>query len=582
MAALQIVFRAWALYPSWFFADDYVLLHDALGTPVTPGYLFSDFNSNLIPAVRLLASLVVGSGELNWPLAATIVLILQALANVAALTMLTSLFGPRWAILAPFALYLSSAVTMPAFMWWVAAVSQLPFQAAFFFAVTAWVAYLRTHRWRWLAVTILVLVISLFCYTKSVLIAPVLAYVLIAYFAEGDLRRRVVTCLRRYWAAAVLGGAVTAVYVVYYVTQVPQPFENPDRGQFADVIETVLGSSFPTSLLGGPWRWWDTTPPVVLASPPDWAVSLSWVLIAGIVAYSVLTRSRVVVGWFLLLAYATGLGLLLASSRGQLYGQLSGLEYRYLTDVICVATLTLALVFLPLLGAPGASEPRAQRLLLIAPRPGVVIGIVAAISIGGVLSTARYVNFWHTSNASREYVHNLQRDLKETPAPQLADQLMPREVMPDYTTPVNTTEVFTQLLEAQTSFPETTDKLQLIDDHGNLSEAAIRTGVTSRPGPVANCGWKVGTAGRTIPLTGSTFDYGWWLRIGYLASGDSPVTVTAGDTDVRGSMHRGLHSLFLRADGEFDEVTISGLTPGTRVCVDTIEVGFPEVWTSPS
>ena len=415
MAALQIVFRAWALYPSWFFADDYVLLHDALGTPVTSGYLFSDFNSNLIPAVRLLASLVVGSGELNWPLAATIVLILQALANVAALTMLTSLFGPRWALLAPFALYLSSAVTMPAFMWWVAAVSQLPFQAAFFLAVTAWVAYLRTHRWRWLAVTILVLIISLFCYTKSVLIGPVLAYVAIAYFAEGDLRRRVVTCLRRYWAAAVLGGAVTAAYVVYYVTQVPQPFENPDRGQFADVIETVLGSSFPTSLLGGPWRWWDTTPPVVLASPPDWAVSLSWVLIAGIVAYSVLTRSRVVAGWILLFAYATGLGLLLASSRGQLYGQLSGLEYRYLTDVICVATLSLALVFLPLLGAPGASRPREQLLLLVAPRPGVVIGIVAAISIGGVLSTARYVNFWHTSNASREYVHNLQRDLEETP-----------------------------------------------------------------------------------------------------------------------------------------------------------------------
>ena len=207
---------------------------------------------------------------------------------------------------------------------------------------------------------------------------------------------------------------------------------------------------------------------------------------------------------------------------------------------------------------------------------------MAAISIGGVLSTARYVNFWHTSNASREYVHNLQRDLEETPRPQLADQVMPGDVMPDYTTPVNTTEVFTQLLEEETSFPEVTDKLQLIDDHGNLSEAAIRTGVTSRPGPVANCGWKVGTAGRTIPLTGSTFDYGWWLRIGYLASSDSPVTVTAGDTDVRGSMHRGLHSLFLRADGEFDEVTISGLTPGTRVCVDTIEVGFPEVWKSPS
>jgi hypothetical protein len=501
---------------------------------------------------------------------------------VAALTMLTSLFGPRWALLAPFAIYLSSAVTMPAFMWWVAAVSQLPFQAAFFFAVTAWVAYLRTHRWRWLAVTILVLIISLFCYTKSVLIGPVLAFVAIAYFAEGDLRRRVVTCLRRYWAAAVVGGAVTAAYVAYYVTQVPQPFEDPDRGQFAAVIETVLGKSFPTSLLGGPWRWWDTTPPVVLASPPDWAVSLSWVLIAGTLAYSVLTRSRVLAGWILLFAYAVGLSVLLAGSRGQLYGQLSGLEYRYLTDVICVATLALGLVFLPLLGAPGSSEPREQPLLLVVPRPGAVIGIVAAISIGGVMSTARYAEFWHTKNASREYVHNLQRGLAETSRPQLADQLMPGDVMPEYTTPVNTTEVFTDLLEGKASFPESTDKLQLIDDHGNLSEVAIRTGVTSRPGPVADCGWKVGSSGRTIPLDGSTFDFGWWLRIGYLASGDSPVTVMAGDSRVDGSIHRGLHSLFVRADGTFDEVTISGLAPGTRVCVDTIEVGFPEVWTGPS
>ena len=384
--------------------------------------------------------------------------------------------------------------------------------------------------------TILVLIISLFCYTKSVLIGPVLAYVLIAYFAEGDLRRRVVICLRRYWAAAVLGGAVTAAYVVYYVTQVPQPFENPDRGQFADVIETVLGSSFPTSLLGGPWRWWDTTPPVVLASPPDWAVSLSWVLIAGIVAYSVLTRSRVVAGWILLFAYATGLGLLLASSRGQLLrpalrARVPLPDRRHLRGDLLHWASSSCRSWVRRRQQTSRAAPAARRaapgrrhrhrggdqhrrcaehgpLRELLAHEQCQQGVRAQPAARPRGDTATSTGRRGDAGGRHARLHNSgEHDRSLHPAARGGDVV-----------------------------PQVTDMLQLIDDHGNLSEAAIRTGVTSRPGPVANCGWKVGTAGRTIPLTGSTFDYGWWLRIGYLASSDSPVTVTAGDAEVRGSM----------------------------------------------
>ena len=38
-------------------------------------------------------------------------------------------------------------------------------------------------------------------------------------------------------------------------------------------------------------------------------------------------------------------------------------------------------------------------------------------------------------------------------------------------------------------------------------------------------------------------------------------------------MQRGLHELFVRVDGGFDDVRIEGLDRGATMCVDTVEVG---------
>src|SRR6476469_8525992 len=132
----QLAFRAWAVFPSWFYLDDYHLLRDAQ-TSHSVGDLLAPYNGHLMPGGRLLVLWVESSGQLNWTLAATLTLCLQLVASVSALWMLVTLFGARPAIIGPLALYLFSPMTLPAFMWWTACLSQITMQAGFFLAVAA-------------------------------------------------------------------------------------------------------------------------------------------------------------------------------------------------------------------------------------------------------------------------------------------------------------------------------------------------------------------------------------------------------------------------------------------------------------
>ena len=120
----------------------------------------------------------------------------------------------------------------------------------------------------------------------------------------------------------------------------------------------MLGTALSSGVVGGPWSWWDTAPPIVLASPPGWGTYIAWVAITLTLCYSALRRHNVLRGWALAGGYGVALYLLLATSRGPVYGALSGLEYRYLTDAACVITLVLGLVFLELRGAPGSGRAR--------------------------------------------------------------------------------------------------------------------------------------------------------------------------------------------------------------------------------
>ena len=116
----------------------------------------------------------------------------------------------------------------------------------------------------------------------------------------------------------------------------------------------------------------------------------------------------------------------------------------------------------------------------------------------------------------------------------------------------------------------------MLDDAGRVVPALVPATRRALPGPVPSCGYAVGGDAVVVPLDGPLAYGGWWVRIGYLASGDSAVRVTTGDRSIATTVRSGVHALYLKGGGEFDSVTISGLANDVQLCTDDITAGRPE------
>ena len=207
-------------------------------------------------------------------------------------------------------LYLFSTMTLTAFMWWAAAINQVPCQLACFLALTFHVQYLRTGRRLYATVTAAALVLGLLFYVKALLIVIPIGLVTYFYFTErgAPLRTRFRSMLREHRYSWVLYGTIVAVYVQYYLRHVPNPVAGETNVPYAELFDTLLRVSFGPVLLGGPWRWSNENPPLGLVATPEWAVTLSWVAI-GVVVGAVWRARRfdwrglVVIGPYLLLSW---------------------------------------------------------------------------------------------------------------------------------------------------------------------------------------------------------------------------------------------------------------------------------------
>ena len=574
LIALQLGLRAWQLYPSWFYGDDYRLLDDATGTAFDVDYLVEPYDSQFMPLGRALAWLVAEGGHVDWVLAATLTLGLQLLASAACLWMLVTLFGTRWGVVAPLALYLTSALSVPGLMWWAASLNQLPLQAVLFAALATWVRYLRGARWPWLLATLAIVAIGLLAYVKTLLVLGLLAFVVLAYFSSGGPRRRVVAAVQRYWLAAVAAAALGGAFAYYYLTEVPSIFTEASGPIAAELAETMLGTSFPSGVTGGPWRWDVVVPPAAVADPPPVLVHLSWVVIVLLVCVVALRRRRSLRAWALLAGYLGAAYALLLVSRAPYSGGFGGLEFRYLTDVAAVAVVCLGLATMPLLGAVESSQPRERPLLVLAPPRWLVVGLTLTVCVSSLISSTRYVLIWHDDHPASDYMSRAVDGLEGQGELDLVDQVVPIDVVPPQSAPLNTTRQLLPLLVDNVHFPASSPDLVLLDKDGTPHRATIDAEADSPTGPVPGCGWQVRNGGRvTVPVDAEDFEFGWWMQVDYLASADDVMMVRAGATEEEVQVSRGLNTLFVHLDSGFDRVELGGALPGTTLCIDTVVAG---------
>lgn len=575
MVVAQLGFRAWAGLRAFFYVDDYILVDAARDSGLSLPALTQPYDSQFMPFGRFVAWIASLPDPMSYPLLVSTTLVVQALASVACVWMLVTLFGWRRQVLVPLAFYLTGAMTMPAFMWWAAALNQVPLQAVFFASVAAWVHYLRSRRLGWLALTLVVLGLGLLCYVKTLFLFPVLALLALGWFASGGPVRRVVSVVRRYWPAVLAGVVGGTAYLLYYASAVPQIGSAATPAGAGELADRMVVDTFAPALFGGPWRWNEQIAPVAQADAPGWAVAACWVAAALLVGYLALRRERTLRAWVLLAGYVAADFVLLLITRAQVVGAVSGTEYRYLTDAACAVVLALGLACMELRGAVESSRPRTVPLLTRGlGRRWAVAGTVA-VALSGVWSSWSYARVWHDNHPGATYFRAAVASAAGAQEVDLADQFLPPAVTGVFDSRANSTRVVLPLLDPALRFPAVTDDLHVVDDDGRVVQAGIDAATSSTPGPVPRCGWAVRSTAVTIPLETAAIDVTWWVRLDYLSSQDSAVRVTAGATEVSTDVRRGLGSLFLRAPGPFAAVRVEGIDPGVTLCVDTITVGQP-------
>ncbi len=603
LVLLQAVLRGWTALRGYFYIDDFTFTGRSMEFPVwSREYLLHPYNSHVMPGSYVWAWLTTHAFPLDWAPVALVMIALQTLLALAVWRLLVELFGPRPAILPPLALALLSPVSLPAFLWWAAALNQLPQQLAIVLALWGHVRYLRGGGLRRALVGPVALAGGLLFSEKSLFLLPLVVAVTLAFFAGGGPLRRVGWSLRRHGTTWIAYAAVALPYLAYYVLEVPTPLRETAKGaDVADLATQFLFRATLPGLLGGPWQWTRVGFAGALADPNGYLVTVATAAAVLVVGLSVALWRRAAFAWLILLGYVTVNIALLASSRATVIGPVIGTEYRYQTDIAIVAAVCLALATIPLPGPYDRAEvqpllPREPARAWLEERVsaplraagalpadgaalarGTAVGAAAFLTASAGWTSVRYDPLW-VDNPAKPYVTNVLGGLARLPeGTVLADGPVPADVAWPLIYPYNQSyRVFSPVLTgAQRLDPGDSAAVLVVPDDGGLLRRAAVSGPTAEKGPAAGCGWVLGPSAVTIPLTEPATDAAPIVRIGYIATGRTTLTVRINGTSTKVTFEEGLGSVFIGARGPVRSLAVDATSDNGRVCTDDVTAGAP-------
>lgn len=583
MILAQLAYRAWALAGGWFLIDDYGFLADvAVRDRLTLEWLFHIHNDHLQPLGFLIVWVVGHSTPFDWGLSTVITLVMQALASVAAFVFLLRLGGRRWCTLVPLGFYLFSVITLPGFLWWCVSMMQVPQQFAAFTAMALHVEYIRTRRSRYVWLTALTLAFGMLCDVKIAFVALALVFLSLYLSDVRGAVRRVLDALWRQRLAWIVYGTIFVAYLALYLHLNPATDlaerQAPDR---VGVFEVMARYTLAPTILGGPWKWGQMTDtPLVPAQPPEWAVTITWVVLALLTVWAVRRRPSTAWALVFVLGCLVVNVLMVATARGAIFGKVLGLEVRYLGDLAPSLTLAVAVIAMGL--APTSARPPAPPAVdLDAPvrRRPLAIGAVLVVGalVGSFVSSAAYIANWHSDYPARAFVQNVIRQTEQGPLV-ILDKPVPLSVIPRDEV-VNAFERPSQLflpLGDKVLASLQGNDLLVLDDEGTAHLAGVLPELESMPGPDGDCGYRVDDGTTTIQMVPATDrpqigDF-WWGSVAYLASDDGTAELGVGGTEVEFDVERGLHTFIFLGNGAPDDVVISA-DDGLVMCVDKVRIG---------
>ncbi len=550
----------------YFGQDDFILTYRAAhAAPYDLGYLFQDYSGHLQPGAFLLAWIVTAVAPLNHTVAVLPLVVVHAVTLWLAWRVFVRLFGHRWVVLLPFAIFAASPVILFPTLWWAYGMQLFPLLLAMFAALHAHLRYLDGGQVRHAVAAVAWTVAGLAFYEKAVLIPAMLLGVTVLLAPRAEIAPIVwaVRSHRWVWVAhAVLVAGFAALYLALTASQASgEPVTSRTIVEFAgrSIVDNLLPGMF-----GGPFTdpgggaAWQTPPPVVR--------TVAVLLAAALVVVSA-TRSRrgALLPWLFLLAYLAVDLTLVATTRLGVVGPAVATDPRYLADVVPVAVLCATFAFLPG-GEPRRPEPPQTRL--------AVLAVVAVLLAGSMVSFLRLAPALQFHDA-RDYVATAQEALAERPGIVLYDGDVPGDIMISWFIDDAAASRVVGLVPEDPRFDRPAEELFQLDRTGEPRPVRLRTTVTAVPGPVKDCGYLVEEGVVRIPLHRATPGRQ-IVRIGYYTSDIGPGTVRAGDRSYPVRFTDGLHVLHVVATGPLTEIVVSRSQDIAPLCVTNVEVGLPQ------
>lgn len=573
MIGLHFGLRAWGTVSSWFFADDLMFLGVGNSGDGTIGWIFGSHNVHIMPIGRGLAVTPSWFDGYPWWLAATEILVMVVLAAFALLWMLKTIFGYRWGILIPLAVFLFNPLTAPATVWWAAALNQIPHAIALFVSLGFFTIYLRTKNRKPLILAMVFFVLGLASYSKSVLIGPLFFIYAFAYFSSGKLHTRIASTITNYSRAWAAIGGISGIYLIIYVNLIDSN-GSLSIDLLLDMSNWVVFQSFLPGMIGGPLKWAElnSLDPRLISNPPNQLIIFAFFVLMSLFLRNYAKYQNSSFGLLLLFYYLVGHILIISLGRG-MFGSYGGLETRYLYDVVAITALAFALSFMPVIGSKTHLRPRTVKTLKS--RHQFIfkgIAIVAWLS-ASMYSTITYILPWHSDQSMPQKVFIRETiESAQNGSSAIADVWVPERIMSPLFFPYNFASKVFSPVAGQVTVTKSGNELLVFKTDGTLAPAFIEGEPRNLPGPVSGCGHLVIDEPTTIPIAG-VVDFPFWMTINYLSGSPGQAIVSAGRSSEILEIEQGLHTGFVTTTGQYESVTITPLG-NTALCVDEIRVGF--------